>query len=377
MKTTKTFLLSVVFLTATTSIFSQTAEEWKKFGNMELDSTNYNKAIGFYQKAIEVDSNYFDAYHNLGLAYFQLADFNKSIEFYSKAILKNDTAVDTYFSLGSVYAEKQDFDNAIKQFKRGINLRPNSPQETFYLGFLYQEKGSYFYADLYAKKAAQLGDSTAQQFFADSDMSWEDNFLKPDYEQIKSNIKNKQSELYYSKLWDRYQQGDSTLTIDEARHIYYGYIFNKDYSSVLRAWNTKEIFAILDKEQPTQKEWEQAVSLLNTALQVEPFNCRYLHYQSIAYDALKRKKESIQNDNKIQCIVNALTSTGDAFTKETAIHVIAVPTEYDYLFLNNLPIGSQALINGGFDVLYLGENELGIEEMWFDVNQSLNNMFKK
>jgi hypothetical protein len=146
-----------------------------------------------------------------------------------------------------------------------------------------------------------MGDSTAQQFFADSDMSWEDNFLKPDYEQIKSNIKNKQSELYYSKLWDRYQQGDSTLTIDEARHIYYGYIFNKDYSSVLRAWDTKE----------------------------------------------------------------------------TAIHVIAVPTEYDYLFLNNLPIGSQALINGGFDVLYLGENELGIEEMWFDVNQSLNNMFKK
>lgn len=376
MTTTKMFLLSVVFFTTTINIFSQTAEEWKKLGNAELDSANYNKAIEFYQKAIEVDSNYFDAYHNLGLAYFQLADFDQSIEFYSKAIQKNDTAVDTYFFLGNVYAQKQDFDNAIKHFKQGINLRPNSPQEIFYLGGLYQEKGNYFYANLYAKKAAQLGDSMAQQFFTDNGVSWEDNFKEPDYDEIQKNIENKQSNFHYSKLWDRYQQGDSTLTIDEARHIYYGYVFNKDYSPLLSAQNTKEIFAILYKEQATQKEWKQVVSLLNTALQVEPFSCRYLYYQNIAYNALKNDKEIIRNNNKIQCVMNALTSTGDAFTKETAIHVIAVPTEYDYLFLNNLPRGRQALVAGRFDVLYVGENEFGIEEMWFDVSQSLNNMFK-
>ena len=375
--TKKAFLLSVVFLTATVNLFSQTAEEWKKLGNVQLDSANYIKAIEFYQKAIEVDSNYFDAYHNIGLAYLELADFDKSIEFYSKAILKNDTIVDTYFSLGSVYAQKEDFDNAIKQVKRGISLNPDSPQGIFFLGFLYQEKGNYLYADLYARRAAQLGDSTAREFFAENDASWEDNFRKPDYDEIEKNIADKASNFYYPKLWDRYQQGDSTLTIDEARHIYYGYVFKKNYSSLLRFQNTEEIYAILDNEEPTQEEWEQLVLLINTALQLEPFSCRYLYYQSIAYSALKKEKEAIQNDNKIQCILSALTSTGDALTKETAMHVITVATEYDYLFLYNIPRGSQALITGGFDVLYVGENEYGIEEMWFDVNQSLNNMFKE
>ena len=247
----------------------------------------------------------------------------------------------------------------------------------FCLGGLYQEKGNDFYTNLYVKKAAQLGDSTAQHFFIDNDLSWEDNFKKPDYDEIQKNIANEQSNLYYPKLWRRYQQGDSTLTIDEARHIYYGYVFNKDYSPLLRAKNTNDVYATLNKEQPTQNELKRVVSLLNTALKIEPFSIRYLYYQNLAYSTLKRDNEIIQNENKIQCILNALTSTGDAFTRETAIHVIAVPTEYDYLFLNNLQSGSQALVGGGFDVLYVGENDFGIEEMWFDVNQSLNNMFKK
>ncbi|OJV75574.1 MAG: hypothetical protein BGO34_01110 [Bacteroidia bacterium 44-10] len=377
MNVTRVFLFTVVLFTTTIHIFPQTAEEWKKLGNVELDSANLNKAIEYYQKAIEVDSNYFDAYFNLGIAFTHLPDFEKAIKYFSKAVTKNDTVAGTYFMLGNIYAQKLDFDNAIKVLKQGLLIKPDSPQETYYLGSIYNEKGNYFYANLYAKKAAQLGDSIAQQMFIDNNLSWEDSFEKPNYDQIQANIGNKQSNFYYQKLWDRYLRGDSTLTVDEARHIYYGYVFNKDYSSLSSAKNTKEVYAILNKEEPSQKEWEEVISLLNTALQVEPFSCRYLYYQNIAYNALKNDKDAAKNHHKIQCVLNALTSTGDAFTKETAIHVIAVPTEYDYLFLLNLPRGDQALVNGGFDVLYIGENQEGIEEMWFDVNQSLNNMFKK
>ena len=379
MKVTKTILLAVVLFPATINLFSQTAEEWKKLGNIESDSANYKKAIEYYKKAIETDSTYFDAYHNLGNTFAQILDFDKAIEYFNKAIAINDTVADTFFAIGSVYAQKQDYDNAIKTFKEGLHLEPNSPEEYYFLSYLYQEKGSSIYAMLYAKKAAQLGDTLAQQYFISNEMSWDDNFVKPDYEQIKLNIENKQSNFYYSKLWDRFQQGDSTMTLEEKRHLYYGYVYNKNYAPYSETHDYKQVNAILDKEKPTKEEWEKLVSLLNTSLSAEPFSCRYLYYQSVAYSALNKSIDADKNMNKIRSIVDALISTGDGLSKETAIHVIAVPNEYDYLFLNNLSMQSQAFVNGCYDVLYLQQNEDGLEEMWFDVSQpykTLSKLFK-
>lgn len=374
MKTGKALLLIVISITISTNLFSQTAEEWKKLGNAESDSTNYAKAIEYYQKAIETDSNYFDAYFNLGSAFSHILEFDKAIEYYNKAITKNDTDGNTFFALGYVYAEKQDYDKAIEMFREGIKLKPNSPGEHFFLGFLYQEKGNPVYASMYAKKAAQLGDTLAQQYFASNDIPWEDFFVKPDYEQIKQNIENPQSDFYYSKLWDKFQQGDSTMTLEEKRYLYYGYVFNKNYSPYLSIPNAEQVNNILNKEEPTINEWEELVSLLNASLKIQPFSCRYLYYQSVAYNALNKHVDADRNMKKIEYIIDALTSTGDGLSKETAIHVIAVSNEYDYLFMNNFSMNRQALINGGYDVLYLNPNEAGLEEIWFDVNQSLNSL---
>jgi tetratricopeptide (TPR) repeat protein len=380
MKMNKIFLLAAILFTASIHLFSQTAEEWKKRGNIEADSSNYGKAIEYYQKAIKTDSNYFDAYFNLGNTYFFLSEYDNAIKYFNKAITKNDTEATAFFALGSVYDEIQDYDNAIKMIKRGILLKPNSPEAYYFLAILYQTKGNLVYPFMYMKKAAQLGDSLARQYFIDDGTSWEDHFVKPDYDQIKQDIKDEQSNFYYPKLWDRYLLGDTTMTLEEKRCLYYGYVFNDNYSPYASASNTKEIHAILNSENPSSKEWENVVSLLNTALVTEPFNCKFLYYQIIAYEALNRPADMNRNFNKIRFISGALTSTGDGLSKETAIHVIRISNEYDYLFLNNLSRQSQALVNGGYDVLYLTPNEDGLEEMWFDVSQSFkshNKLFDK
>ncbi|MDR2009388.1 MAG: DUF4919 domain-containing protein [Bacteroidales bacterium] len=370
------FLKVILFITASINLFSQTAEEWKKLGNIELESANYVKAIEYYQKAIEADSTYFDAYYNLGAAFSNIQEFEKAIDFYSKAIDINDTIADTYFSLGTVYADQNEYEKAIKLFKQGINLKPDSPNEHYFLSFLYQKKGNNIYSTLYFKKAAQLGDALAQQYFIDNEISWEDNFVKPDYDQIKLNIENKQSNFHYSKLWDRFQQGDSTMTLEEKRHLYYGYVFNKSYSPYVAADNSKQVNAILEKKNPKQKEWKKLASLLNTSLETEPFNVRYLYYQYVAYNFINESVNAEKNLQKIWTIIDALNSTGDGLLKGTAIHVIAVSSEYDYLFFNDLSSRGQALMSGGYDVLYLYPNENELEEMWFDVNQPLNYIYK-
>ena len=376
MRTIKIFLAMIVLFNTRFNLFSQTAEEWKKLGNAEFDSANYDKAIEYYHKAIETDSTYFDAYYNLGNVFAKIHNFDNAIEFFNKAITINDTDADAYFALGFVYSEKQDYENAIEMFKKGIQLQPNSPREYYYLGFFYQNSGSLVYSNMYAKKAAQLGDTLAQQLFIDNGISWEDNFEKPDYEQIKLNIENKQSNFYYSKILNRFQAGDSTMTLEEKRHLYYGYVFHKNYSPYADSREDKQVKAVLDKEKPTKKEWKKLVSLLNASLKAKPFSIKHLYYQGIAYDALNNLSEADKNIKKIRYIVDALNSTGDGLSKETAIHVITISNEYDYMFLNNLSMQSQALADGGYDVFNLQPNKDGLEEIWFDVNQPLNYLGK-
>ena len=367
----------LVFTLVNVSLYAQTAEEWTILGNAASDSLEYDQAIEYYLKAIEVDNNYFDAYLNLGLTYVEKENYDKAIEYFDKALAIDSLNADTYFILGNTYVSgKQDYDKAIELFKKGLKLKPDSPEEYFLLGFLYKEKGNYTYGIMYAKKAARLGSITAQLFFTENNMSWEDNFVKLDYEQIKKNIDNKESNLYYSKLWDRFQKGDSTMTMEEKYHLYYGYVFNKKYSPYTSFSDSKTIMEILNKQNITEEDWTELISLTDVAQKVDPFSIRNIYYQKIGYEHLGKSNDATINDQKIRCILNAMSSTGDALSKETAIHVIAVNNEYDYMFSMNVSMESQVLIDGGYDLLYLQPNEDGIEELWFDIKQPLEYLMK-
>ena len=194
--------------------------------------------------------------------------------------------------LGITYAKKDDLDKAIEMFKKGIRLQSDSPEEYYFLGNFYLEKNSPAYAIMYFKKAARLGHKQSQELLIENVISWEDTFEKPDYDKIKQNIENKESNFYYQKLWDRYKQGDNTMNLEERRHLYYGYVFNKNYSPYGSAYDSKKANAILDKEKPTKKEWQKLISLLDVALAAEPFGLRYLYYQMIAYKSINKPKEA-------------------------------------------------------------------------------------
>ena len=213
-------------------------------------------------------------------------------------------------------------------------------------------------------------------------MSHERTFIKPDYEEIKSKMENN-PKLHFSVVWEKYQQGDASMTLEEKRQVYYGYVFTKDYSPYAGTNISTEMKAIIGKEKPDRKDWEALIALLNNALTKDPFHCRYLYWLNVAYTALGKREEAHRTLNKIRCILDALTSTGDGLSKETAIHVIAVSQEYDFLFLNGLTMHTQLFIDGGYDVLQvvssegneedmtLMGNEDNLNELWFDVNQAM------
>jgi|GEM_PF-1136782 len=197
----------------------------------------------------------------------------------------------------------------------------------------------------------------------------EKQYQNPDYERIKQNIESGLSDFHYPKLWNRFQQGDSTMTLDARRHLYYGYVFHKNYSPFRSKYDEQKINAIIDKENPSAAELKTLVALLDDALTAQPFNCKALYIQAIAYYELNQMADYQKNRAKINCIFDALVSTGNGLEKETAVHIIDKYSAEDYLLLHNLSMAYMTLEKGGYDVWYLKPNDYDLKKLWFDVNK--------
>jgi len=60
----------------------------------------YKKAIGCFEKAIQINPNYAAAYNNLGNALKELGEYQKAISCYEKAIEINPNHADAHNNLG-------------------------------------------------------------------------------------------------------------------------------------------------------------------------------------------------------------------------------------------------------------------------------------
>lgn len=141
----------------------------------------------------------------------------------------------------------------------------------------------------------------------------------PDYQQIKKDINKKDSEFYYPELLRRFQEADTTLSFEQLRHFYYG-----------------------------------------TATRPE--------YNPYQFDLSKALNE-------------ALLSSGDGKTKESAIYVINIADEYALMYRFGVTPTSQSLVreNGqSYDRMELTNNEKGLKVLYFNVTimeESLKKLF--
>lgn len=106
----------------------------------KLSAEGNNKAIGYYQQAIEADPNYALAYAGLADSYSFLPQLNgvpaseaypKEKAAVTKALELDDTLAEAHTSLASLLTDDpgdRDWAGSEREFKRAIELNPNYPQ---------------------------------------------------------------------------------------------------------------------------------------------------------------------------------------------------------------------------------------------------------
>ncbi|RJS85559.1 tetratricopeptide repeat protein [Methanophagales archaeon] len=139
----------------------QGKEKYNNLGVEEYQKGNHDKAIYYFNKAIESDPNNAVVYHNRGLVYFKMGSyyntepFHKAISDFSKAIELDPNYVDAYYNRGLAYnnlfhhyqklptepfpPEIEDkYHEALADFDRVLELDPN-------YALAYAGKGNAYY----------------------------------------------------------------------------------------------------------------------------------------------------------------------------------------------------------------------------------------
>lgn len=201
----------------------------------------------------------------------------------------------------------------------------------------------------------------------------------PNYKQIEQNIKNSSSPLFYPTLLERYMEGDSSLALDEKRHLYFGFIYQPSYAPYGRSPYSDSINLLLRKDELSDKEWAKIVNWSDLALQKFPFDTRILQRKGLALYklGLNEGKDYNKTMNQYHAIVDAIFSTGDGTDEKNAMHVIVISHEYEIVSLLDFTSKGQALLSKNdrkYDRILLEDNVNDVKELYFDITASFNSL---
>lgn len=115
-------------------------------GNLYLSRGDLKFALNCFNSAIELKSNYGEAYRGRGITYHKMKNYKNTISDLSKALLliPSDTMnVDVYSVRSSAYYESGDFPSAIKDFSRLIIINPKDENAYLRRGAAKIETGDY------------------------------------------------------------------------------------------------------------------------------------------------------------------------------------------------------------------------------------------
>ena len=199
---------------------------------------------------------------------------------------------------------------------------------------------------------------------------------KIDFDLIKTETTNAESEHFYPNLLTRYVEGDTNLTIEDYAFIYYGNVFTENYNPYGLSKDQSKFMELY-----REKKYEKAIAYGEKVLKENPVNLKITFKMMVCYHVLEEVEKSKLYAKRYFPVLDCIYKGGDGLSEETAYVVIMVADEYEIMADMKVSMTSQSLVRNT-DVITLKEQEGGnkLEKLYFNVSKPLNKMaeqFKK
>lgn len=205
-----------------------------------------------------------------------------------------------------------------------------------------------------------------------------EDFESIDWLYIESVISDKNSVDYYPMLYSRYLIGDSTLTVDDYRLLYYGYSFQESYAPLENESLVRSVLRYHSQILKTQSS-EELYTLLEMTkgvLDIEPFNIRILNLMTFCYIQLNDVEGFTNYSRKMNGIVDAILSSGSGVDKNSPWSVIYRDDIVDLTVLLGGEVSIKTYITTNIEYFHLNKRIEDIRGFYFDLTAILNYVSK-
>ena len=140
------------------------------YGFRSKDSGAGERALGFYNKAIKIDSQHANSYFGIGKVHLERREYDQAIPYFQKAA-ELDPKDDTNFKrLAQAQSSNAMYPQAIASFTKALELKPNDSDMLSRRAFCYLQTGNFEkgLADANAALKADPGNAYAKQLIEQS-----------------------------------------------------------------------------------------------------------------------------------------------------------------------------------------------------------------
>jgi len=272
----------------------------KKFPDSEIAFNNrgnaykfigaYEKAIGDFNKAIEINPELELPYFNRGTVYEHLGEYNKAIADFTTALnIQPDFAMG-YVDRGAIYCRVGEYDKAYNDLTRALQLRPDLAEAYYNLGVLYFNLKNYKLALEHYDKALGIDPYLSVAYVSKGDIYFifSDFGKAIEYYTKAIDIDPKNLDAYYNRAVTFTRVGDLEQALS-------------DYNSVLglnpkfaQAYNNRgNIYLDFDKVDMAIRDYDRAIELDSSYIAAY-YNRAVAYYIMGNFDMAKKDVEILK-----------------------------------------------------------------------------------
>ncbi len=111
------------------------------FAVILFELKDYSKSIEKWKKAIDLNSNYFQAYDNLANAFLNLKKYVEALEYFHKAIKINPSAFHVYNNIGNTLTKLNKYKESLDFYDKAIKIKPDNIYGHIFKGHVLTELG--------------------------------------------------------------------------------------------------------------------------------------------------------------------------------------------------------------------------------------------